>query len=217
VSSTVFKDMVFPRHVSDLMTVMHMMVFDGTDGEERWDTYLTTHQKECVALGLAIYYRCEHCIDYHTKVMLRLGGMDENALSNNINSLILFLRTEVERIGEREKQRWIQAWHEYAAKVARKSGDESRPYLIGLAIGMARDDGFLIDFCGRMVRQRFEEAGLDARQAIGELESVVIFMKAAASKNRIVPKIEDIFAENALVRHRGDDTMSGTAPGGDRP
>ncbi|MEO5336991.1 MAG: carboxymuconolactone decarboxylase family protein [Magnetospirillum sp. WYHS-4] len=194
-SSTVFKDMVFPRHVSDLMTIMHMMVFDGTDGEERWDTLLSNAQKECVALGLALYYQCEHCIDYHMKVMLRVGGIDQDVLSNNINSLILFLRTDVERIGESEKKRWVQAWQEYAMKVSRRSGDETRPYLIGLAIGMARDDGFLIDYCGREVRRRFEDAGIDARQAIGELESVVIFMKAAASKNRIVPKIERIFAE----------------------
>lgn len=197
-SSKVFKDLVFPSHVSDLMTVMHMMVFDGTDGDERWATFLTPQQKECVALGLALYYQCEHCIDYHTNVLIKIAGIERKVLSNNINSLILFLRTEVDRISQSEKARWVQAWHEYAAKVALKSKDEVRPYLIGLAIGMARDDRFLIDFCGREVKKRFEERGVDARQAIGELESVVIFMKAAASKNRIVPKIEKIFATEAV-------------------
>ena len=38
-SSSVFKDRVFPKHISDLMGLMHMMVFDGTDGEEHWDTF----------------------------------------------------------------------------------------------------------------------------------------------------------------------------------
>lgn len=198
-SSTVFKDTVFPSHVSDLMTVMHMMVFDGTDGDERWETYLSQAQKECVALGLALYYQCEHCIDYHTKVLVKKAGVDQSTLWANINSLILFLRTEVDRIGESEKQRWIQAWHEYSAKVSHRNGDQMRPYLIGLAIGMARDDRFLIEFCGRAVKKRFEELGVDPRQAIGELEAVVIFMKAAASKNRIVPKIESIFAEEAAA------------------
>lgn len=193
-SSKVFKDLVFPSHVSDLMTVMHMMVFDGTDGDERWDTFLSPQQKECVALGLALYYQCEHCIEYHANVLIRIAGVERKVLNNNINSLILFLRTEVDRISQSEKARWIQAWHEYANKVALKSKDELRPYLIGLAIGMARDDRFLIEFCGGEVKKRYEEKGIDARRAIGELESVVIFMKAAASKNRIVPKIEKIFA-----------------------
>ncbi|MFK5913839.1 MAG: hypothetical protein QM484_05650 [Woeseiaceae bacterium] len=34
---------------------------------------------------------------------------------------------------------------------------------------------------------------IDVRSAIRELESVVIFMKAAASKNRVVAKINRIF------------------------
>ncbi len=33
-SIKVFQDKVFPTHVSDLMNLMHMVVFNGTDGEE---------------------------------------------------------------------------------------------------------------------------------------------------------------------------------------
>ena len=88
----------------------------------------------------------------------------------------------------------MQAWQEFALKISLKRGDNATPYLIALAIGMARDDDFLIQFCGREVNRIFDEMGIDPRLAIGELESVVIFMKAAASKNRIVPKVERIFA-----------------------
>lgn len=192
-SSHVFKDNIFPRHVSDVMGLMHMMVFNGTDGEEHWDTFLTHEQKECVALGLAQYYQCEHCIEYHTKALCRLGKVEQEALSRNMNSMILFLRTDVSRISESEKLRWMQAWQEFALKVSLKRADKATPYLIGLAIGMARDDEFLIQFCGREVKNIFTEMGIEPRLAIGELESVVIFMKAAASKNRIVPKIEQLF------------------------
>jgi hypothetical protein len=59
-SIKVFQDNIFPRHVSDLMNLMHMVVFKGSDGEEQWDTYLNLRQKEYVALGLAQYYQCEH-------------------------------------------------------------------------------------------------------------------------------------------------------------
>ena len=51
-SIKIFQDNIFPRHVSELMNIMHMMVFAGTDGEEKWDNYLQLKQKEYVALGL---------------------------------------------------------------------------------------------------------------------------------------------------------------------
>ncbi|ALG68219.1 hypothetical protein [Beggiatoa leptomitoformis] len=192
-SSKVFRDNVFPRHVSDLMSLMHMIVFEGTDGEERWTTYLTLEEKECVALGLAKYYQCEHCIEHHAKVIQKLGHVDEDTLNRNMNSLILFLRTDIERISDTERNRWIQAWQEYAMKIGMKRGDENIPHLIGLAVGIARDDSFLIQFCGDMVKKILLERGIEPRAAIGELESVVIFMKAASSKNRVASKIETLF------------------------
>jgi len=76
-SSSVFKDKVFPRHISDIMTIMHMAVFEGTDGEEKWTTYLTHKQKECVALSLGLYYQCDHCIEYHMKALNRLGHLKQ--------------------------------------------------------------------------------------------------------------------------------------------
>jgi AhpD family alkylhydroperoxidase len=190
----VFKDRVFPRHVSDLMGLMHMMVFEGTDGDETWDTFLSLEQKECVALALAQYYQCEHCIGHHTKALGRIGEVPEEEMTKNMSSMVLFLRTEVARISDAEKQRWMRAWQEFALKIALKRGDRATPHLIGLAIGMARDDAFLIDFCGREVRALYEAEGVDPRSAVGDLEAVVIFMKAAASKNRIVSKVEAIFA-----------------------
>jgi AhpD family alkylhydroperoxidase len=196
-TSKVFKDPIFPRHISDLMTVMHMMVFEGTDGEERWNTFLTYQQKECVALGLSLYYQCEHCIEYHLKTLCRLQKLDQQVVMRNMNSIILFLRVEVSRISDSEKVRWIQTWQEFALKISLHCKDNVRANLIGLAIGMARNDDFLIQFCGSEVKQIFEETDIDPCQAIGELESVVIFMKAASSKNRIVSKIEN-FLNNCV-------------------
>ena len=66
------------------------------------------------------------------------------------------------------------------------------PYLMGLAIGIARNDDFLIRFCGEEVRRLLTEQGIDVESAVGELEAVVIFMKAAVSKNRVVHAIEEI-------------------------
>lgn len=170
-----------------------MVVFNGTDGEESWDTYLGQKQKECVALGLAQYYQCKHCIDHHLKAAHRLEKIEKNTLTKNINSIILFLRIDTRSISQAEKAHWINAWQKFASKISMVSGDRTTPYLIGLAIGIARDDDFLIEFCGSEVIEILISKNIDPRLAIGELESIVIFMKAAASKNRVADKLDNLF------------------------
>jgi len=194
-SVNVFQDKIFPRHVSDLMNLMHMVVFNGTDGEEKWDTYLSLKQKEYIALGLAQYYQCEHCIAHHLSSLCRLEHVSKTTLTQNINSMILFLRIDSRAIGSSEKKHWIKAWQRFTYKVSLESDDKVLPHLIGLAIGMARNDDFLIEFCGAEVRNIFSNDGVNLRSAIGELESVVIFMKGAVSKNRIAEKIDALFLE----------------------
>jgi len=193
-SMTLFQDTIFPRHVSDLMNLMHMMVFNGTDGEEKWDTYLDLRQKECVALALAQYYQCDHCIQHHLKAAEKLGKMEQSTLLKNISSIILFLRIDTRTISKSEKEHWIKAWKRFADKIVAASSDVATPYLIGLAIGIARNDDFLMDFCGNDIAHILRDQNIDVRPAIGELESIVIFMKAAASKNRVAKKLDELFA-----------------------
>lgn len=192
-SIKVFQDNTFPRHVSDLMNLMHMVVFTGSDGEESWTSYLTLKQKEYVALALAQYYQCEHCVSHHAKEICKLDKSCTNTLSRNIDSIVLFLRIDTRTISHSEKEHWIEAWQRFAKNISKATGDRATPYLIGLAIGMARNDEFLVRFCGNEVISILKSEKVEPRNAIGELESVVIFMKAAASKNRIVSKIERLF------------------------
>lgn len=102
-SIKVFQDNVFPRHVSDLMNLMHMVIFEGTDGEEKWDNYLNLKQKEYVALSLAQYYQCEHCINHHLTSLSRIEKISEITLYQNVNSMVLFLRIDTRSIGRHEK------------------------------------------------------------------------------------------------------------------
>lgn len=192
-SIKVFQDNIFPRHVSDLMNLMHMVVFTGSDGEETWKTYLSLKQKEYAALALAQYYQCEHCIEYHLDHVCKLETISKTTLSQNVNSMVLFLRIDTRTIGKSEKQHWINAWTRFAKRVAEESRDPALPYIIGLAIGIARNDEFLIEFCGQEALGILASQAIDARAAIGELESVIIFMKAAVSKNRVVDKIDRLF------------------------
>ena len=195
----IFQDNIFPRHVSDLMNLMHMIVFNGSDGEEQWPTWLTLKQKECVALGLAQYYQCDHCIDHHLKAARRLQKINKKTLERNINSIILFLRIDTRTVSPTEREYWVAAWQRFAQNISIGSGDHAVPYLIGLAIGIARNDTFLIDFCGKEVRAMFEKQDIDSRAVIGELESIVIFMKAASSKNRVAEKLEQLFVSPAVA------------------
>jgi len=194
-SSKIFKDKTFPRHISDLINLMHMIVFTGTDGEEHWDTYLTLSQKEYISLGLAQYYQCDHCIDYHLASLCKLEENSKTSICKNVNSMVLFLRIDSHSIGASEKEHWIQSWKRFSKMVSVETRDENLPYFIGLAIGMARNDSFLIQFCGNELKQSLSGKDVDLRSIIGELEAVVIFMKAAVSKNRIVDKIESLLAE----------------------
>jgi len=187
---TVFQDKVFPRHISDLMTLMQMMVFNGTDGEEKWDTYLTLKQKEYVALGVSEYYQCKFCIEHHTKAIHQLGNSESSTLSKNINSIVLFLRIDTRTVSEEEREQWICSWKKFSKHLSVDTKDNTIPYLIGLAVGIARNDDFLIQFCGAEIKQLFSSQNVELLKVIGELEAVVIFMKAAVSKNRIVDKVE---------------------------
>lgn len=191
-STKIFRDNIFPRHVSDLMNQMHMMVFNGTDGEEKFATYLDLKQKEYISLGLAQYYQCEHCIEHHYSALRKLDKSSGTTILQNVSSMVLFLRIDTRTIRKAEQKHWTDAWHRFAKKICEATNDSLLPNLIGLAIGMARNDEFLITFCGQDVKAGFESKGIDLHAAIGELEAIVIFMKAAVSKNRIVEKIETL-------------------------
>lgn len=188
-SKTVFQDKVFPRHISDLMSLMQMMVFNGTDGEEKWETYLSLKQKEYVALGISEYYQCQFCIEHHTKAVLKVDKVQNNTLSRNINSIVLFLRIDTRTVTATETEQWVNSWRKFSRHLSVDTNDKAIPYLIGLAVGIARNDEFLIRFCGDEIKPIFTEQGIELSKVIGELEAVVIFMKAAVSKNRVVDKI----------------------------
>lgn len=196
-STKVFQDKIFPRHVSDLMNLMHMVVFTGSDGEETWKTWLSLKQKEYAATALAQYYQCEHCIEFHQHSLTKLETVGKTTFAQNLNSMVLFLRVDTRIIGKQERQHWVKTWTRFAKRVAQASNDPALPYIIGLAIGIARNDEFLIQFCGSETVSILTAQGLDARAAIGELEAVIIFMKAAVSKNRVVDKIDRLFQEAA--------------------
>lgn len=108
--------------------------------------------------------------------------------------MILFLRTDLSRISDPEFNRWVETWDQFSLKISTKYKDEIISNLVGLSIGIARNDETFIKLFGKKVRDFFEEQEISSTNIFGELISVVLFMKAATSKNRIIDKIEKILA-----------------------
>ena len=52
---------------------------------------------------------------------------------------------------------------------------------------------FSLSSAAEEVIKILKSQNIEPRPAIGELESIVIFMKAAASKNRVADKLESLF------------------------
>lgn len=186
------KKPLFPQHVSDFLNLFHSVVFNGNDGESEWKQYLALEQKECVSLALAIYYQCQHCEKHHTKILCKLKKVKAESLIKNVSSMVLFLRTDISRVSESEFSRWIETWDQFSLKMSLKYRDEIVTSLVGLAVGIARDDEVFVKFFGEKVKNHFQNKGEDYRAVIGELISVVIFMKSATSKNRIIDKVENL-------------------------
>lgn len=185
---------VVPPHISDFLNQFHNIVFNGSDGEEEFTQYLTLSQKECISLSLAVYYQCQHCIDYHSKILCKLKNTKCDLLIKNIASMILFLRTDISRVSSPEFDRWSETWEQFALKIVTKYKDEIVPDLVGLSIGIARNDELFIKMFGKKVKDFFERREINSTNVIGELISVVLFMKAATSKNRIIDEIEEMLA-----------------------
>lgn len=186
------KKPLFPQHVSDFLNLFHSVVFNGSDGEDEWKQYLTIDQKECVSLSLAVYYQCSHCEKHHSKILCKLKKVKCETLIKNVSSMVLFLRTDISRVSESEFSRWLETWDQFSLKMSLKYRDEIVTSLVGLAVGIARDDIAFIKFFGEKVKNHFQNQNIDYRAGIGELISVVVFMKSATSKNRIIDKVENL-------------------------
>jgi hypothetical protein len=112
--------------------------------------------------------------------------------------MVLFLRTDISRVSPTEFTRWLDTWDQFAFKIATKYKDEIIPSLVGLSVGIARDDEMFITLFGNKVKTFFESKQVNYRSVLGELISVVVFMKAATSKNRIVDKIESLITQSSI-------------------
>jgi AhpD family alkylhydroperoxidase len=173
---------------NDVLDELHQIVFEGLPGETA-PFELTHLEREYIAYVLACYYQCGRCLQFHERAVA-LARKKENAPAWNwkddLVSATLFLHLDGTKLSDMEWERWGQAWRSYAHRI-----DSKHPSLacyLGYAIGIARHDRPLMDLAFESISSA-NEGNERLKGIIRDIDSVVIFMKAATSKNRSDPTI----------------------------
>lgn len=173
---------------NDVLNELHQIVFEGVPGETP-PFEITQLEREYIAYVLACYYQCHRCLAFHERAVNH-ARKKENASAWNwkddLVSATLFLHLDGQKLSEMEWERWVQAWRSYAHRI-----DTKHPGLacyLGYAIGIARHDRRLMDIAFESISGA-NPGNERLKGIIRDIDGVVIFMKAATSKNRSDPTI----------------------------
>ena len=167
----------------DVLNELHQIVFAGVPGETpEFETTLL--EREYIAYVLACYYQCDHCLNFHERAVNRVREKEQVADWNWKDDLIsatLFLHLDGRKLSPMEWERWVKAWRSYAKRI-----DARHPSLacyLAYAIGIARHDQSLMDLAFESISNAHDDNDR-LKGVIRDIDGVVIFMKAATSKNR---------------------------------
>jgi hypothetical protein len=173
---------------NDVLTELHAHVFTGVPGES--DPYiLCALDREYIAYVLACYYQCEHCQRYHAAAIereRRAVGAKVWDWKKALVKTTLFLRTVKQEVSVIEWREWEEAWKGFAGRIHLRH--PGLACYIAYAIGIARNDESLMDLAFGSISARVSDQAL-VKGIIRDIDRVVIFMKAATSKNRTDPVI----------------------------
>jgi AhpD family alkylhydroperoxidase len=173
---------------NDVLNELHQLVFHGVPGESE-PFELTLLEREYIAFVLACYYQCGRCIEFHERainVARRKENSPEWKWKDELVNATLFLHLDGRKLSDLEWQHWLRAWTAFAKRIHYR-----HPRLasyIAYAIGIARNDGSLMDYAFSSISEFIEEDD-KLKGVIRDIDGVVIFMKAATSKNRSDPII----------------------------
>ena len=168
---------------NDVLTELHQLVFEGVPGESE-PFELTLLEREYIAYVLACYYQCEHCLTFHDRairVARRKAKSADWKWQDELISATLFLHLDGGKLSAIEWQHWMTKWVEFAQRI-----DLHHPCLasyLAYAVGIARHDKNLMDHAFTSISASIEENDR-LKGVIRDIDGVVVFMKAATSKNR---------------------------------
>lgn len=173
---------------NDVLNELHQLVFEGVPGESE-PFELTQLEREYIAFVLACYYQCGHCLDFHgnaIKVARRKEKSPDWNWYDELVSATLFLHLDGRKLSEIEWQQWLKTWTEFGARIDKCH--EGLSSYIAFAVGIARNDKKLMDFSFASISNAIPDNDR-LKGVIRDIDGVVVFMKAATSKNRSDPVI----------------------------
>ena len=168
---------------NDVLNELHQLVFEGVPGESE-PFELTQLEREYIAYVLACYYQCGRCLEFHERAV-KVARRKENSLDWNwhdeLISATLFLHLDGRKLSDIEWQRWLKTWTDFAKRI--NSHHASLASYLAYAVGIARDDTNLMNHAFASISASIEDNNR-LKGVIRDIDGVVIFMKAATSKNR---------------------------------
>jgi AhpD family alkylhydroperoxidase len=168
---------------NDVLNELHQLVFEGVPGESE-PFELSLLEREYIAYVLACYYQCDHCLVFHeraVRVARRKAKSPDWNWQDGLISATLFLHLDGRKLSEIEWKRWVKTWTDYAVHI-----DSRHPGLasyLAYAVGIARHDKSLMDNAFASISASIED-NQRLKGIIRDIDGVVVFMKAATSKNR---------------------------------
>lgn len=168
---------------NDVLNELHQLVFEGVPGET--DPFeLSQLEREYIAFVLACYYQCGRCLEFHERAV-RVARRKEKSpdwdWQDELISATLFLHLDGRKLSSIEWQRWLKTWDDFAVRInAHHPGLTS---YLAYAVGIARNDKNLMDHAFAFISESIVDNDR-LKRVIRDIDGVVVFMKAATSKNR---------------------------------
>ena len=168
---------------NDVLNELHQLVFEGVPSES--DPFeLSLLEREYIAYVLACYYQCERCLEFHDRAV-RVARRKEKSPDWNwkdeMVSATLFLHLDGRKLSIMEWQQWLKLWSDFEERL--NSNHEGLASYLAYAVGIARNDKNLMDHSFASISASIEDNNR-LKGVIRDIDGVVVFMKAAISKNR---------------------------------
>lgn len=176
---------------NDVLNELHQLVFEGVPGESE-PFELTQLEREYIAFVLACYYQCGRCLEFHERAV-KLARRKEQSRDWNwrdeLISATLFLHLDGRKLSEIEWQRWLETWTDFAKRINMHHNNLAE--YLAYAVGIARNDKHLMDCAFASISTSIEDNNR-LKGVIRDIDGVVVFMKAATSKNR---------SDSTIIKH----------------
>jgi AhpD family alkylhydroperoxidase len=183
------KKTIIGQAFSDVLSELHAHVFIGVPGESDPFT-LTMLEREYIAFAISLYYQCDHCEKFHArqiKLERKKAKCKKWDWKPELIKTTLFLRQSKVDLSDSEWQQWLGSWKLFAEKIHKRH--RGLACYLAYAIGIARRDEDLMDLAHESIDAMHADDDT-YRGVIRDIDRVVIFMKAATSKNRTDPVIQ---------------------------